>query len=430
MSSSAKNPKYFSSKSLSKPQKLTIEVSEAPKEVRQEPTQKFEKNSPKGLKNFQSILTPGTPSKPSRIQPPTTRPRSAAETIKTKETPTSTPTSLTPKGESKDTHKNPMSYQFQPHPNSLATKGKSKSTKVLPRQTSKSVEVPESPKNDYDLSNVVTKVKRQSLPKQDTHEEQKNKSELLYREHLFQTFQAMKFVKTLSNPDPVQLRNKRVSLPKRPGWETKKTIVFDLDETLVHCTEDLNSADVILPVTFPTGDVINAGVNIRPFVRECLSEANKLFEVIVFTASHKCYADVVLDYIDPYRELIHHRLYRESCLMCEGIYVKDLRVFTNRRLQDLVIVDNAAYSFGFQIDNGIPIISWHDDKNDKELFNLIDYMNVLANSSDVREVNRQTFRLRTFYEDYIQEFVAKDASKTPSTPTSQTRRSPRQAKKP
>ena len=40
----------------------------------------------------------------------------------------------------------------------------------------------------------------------------------------------------------------------------------------------------------------------------------------------------------------------------------------------MVLVDNAAYSFGYQVDNGIPIISWHDDKNDRELFNLMDYM--------------------------------------------------------
>ena len=44
---------------------------------------------------------------------------------------------------------------------------------------------------------------------------------------------------------------------------------------------------------------IQAGVNIRPYVKECLIEANKHFEVIVFTASHSCYANVVLDYLDP-----------------------------------------------------------------------------------------------------------------------------------
>jgi CTD small phosphatase-like protein 2 len=37
---------------------------------------------------------------------------------------------------------------------------------------------------------------------------------------------------------------------------------------------------------------------------------SKNFEVIVFTASHSCYANVVLDYLDPNNEYIEHRLYR------------------------------------------------------------------------------------------------------------------------
>ena len=68
----------------------------------------------------------------------------------------------------------------------------------------------------------------------------------------------------------------------------------------------------------------------------------------MFTASHKFYADVVLDYLDPNNELIHHRLYRDSCFQTEdGVYIKDLRIIKNRTLKDMVIVDNAVYSFGF-----------------------------------------------------------------------------------
>ncbi len=37
---------------------------------------------------------------------------------------------------------------------------------------------------------------------------------------------------------------------------------------------------------------------------ECLLEANKHFQVIVFTASHQVYADAILDYIDPNNEFI------------------------------------------------------------------------------------------------------------------------------
>jgi CTD small phosphatase-like protein 2 len=109
----------------------------------------------------------------------------------------------------------------------------------------------------------------------------------------------------------------------------KKTIIFDLDETLIHCNENLEMEyQVKLPIKFPTGDIIEAGINIRPGVDSILKALNKNFEVIVFTASHPCYANVVIDYLDPTGELIHHRLFREHCYLVtnHGPYVKDLRI--------------------------------------------------------------------------------------------------------
>jgi CTD small phosphatase-like protein 2 len=90
------------------------------------------------------------------------------------------------------------------------------------------------------------------------------------------------------------------------------------------------------------------GFNIRPFTKECLEMVNKYFEVVVFTASHKYYADVIIDYIDPENKYVQHRLYRDQCIPTkDGVYIKDLRIFKNRDLKDLIIVDNAIYSFGY-----------------------------------------------------------------------------------
>jgi CTD small phosphatase-like protein 2 len=41
----------------------------------------------------------------------------------------------------------------------------------------------------------------------------------------------------------------------------KKTLVFDLDETLIHCNESSEMpSDVILPIKFPTGEIIDVRV--------------------------------------------------------------------------------------------------------------------------------------------------------------------------
>ncbi len=127
----------------------------------------------------------------------------------------------------------------------------------------------------------------------------------------------------------------------------------------------------------------------------------------MFTASQRSYADAVLNYLDPGRTLIHHRLYRDSCVVSDKVHIKDLRVIANRSLKDVVLVDNASYSFGYQIDNGIPIVSWHYDPDDKELMYLTEYLKGLQNADDVREVNQATFHLATFYNDYSDEFLPK-----------------------
>jgi hypothetical protein len=111
------------------------------------------------------------------------------------------------------------------------------------------------------LNSLVTKV-AQSLPQPVlrealSQEEQQARSERIYREHLFQTFQALKCVRTLPPPDPSELNQKRVVLTRRRGYEDRKTMIFDLDETLVHCNDDLQTSDVVLEVRFPTGELIN-----------------------------------------------------------------------------------------------------------------------------------------------------------------------------
>ena len=47
-----------------------------------------------------------------------------------------------------------------------------------------------------------------------------------------------------------------------------------------------------------------------------------VFEVVVFTASQKVYAEKLLNVIDPKRNLIKHRVYRDSCVVVDGNYLK------------------------------------------------------------------------------------------------------------
>lgn len=80
--------------------------------------------------------------------------------------------------------------------------------------------------------------------------------------------------------------------------------------------------------------------------------------------------------------------FRDSCLRTEeGFYVKDLRVI-DRDPKKLLLIDNAAYSYCFQLQNGIPIVPFYDNKADLQLKNLIPYLKGFLNVSDVRIKNQ------------------------------------------
>lgn len=79
--------------------------------------------------------------------------------------------------------------------------------------------------------------------------------------------------------------------------------------------------------------------------------------------------------------------------MSNGPYVKDLRII-DREPSKMVLVDNAAYSYVFQLDNGIPIIPYYNGSQDFELKALQAYLQKFLFVDDVRTVNRNTFKLR------------------------------------
>jgi CTD small phosphatase-like protein 2 len=181
-----------------------------------------------------------------------------------------------------------------------------------------------------------------------------------------------------------------------PKMRHRPTLVLDLDETLVHCsTEFLPRADFEFGVHFQDTDY-NIYVKCRPHLNAFLKYASTYFEVVIFTASQKAYADRLLNILDPENNFIHHRLFRDACVYVAGNYLKDLSVL-NRDLRRTVIVDNSPQAFGYHVENGIPILTWIDDENDCELVQLVLLLEVLRKEADhedadVRSVVERRFR--------------------------------------
>ena len=189
----------------------------------------------------------------------------------------------------------------------------------------------------------------------------------------------------------------------------KKLAIFDLDETLVHCqSKNINNCQYQIEVMLPSRKKGKIGVNIRPNWEKALNIIKDKYIIVVFTASHSAYADAVLNFMDPNNNYFQYRLYRNNCtsVKYEGkeIYIKDLSVFKNIDLKNIIIIDNSVVSFTYQLDNGMPILPYYDSERDNELICLAYYLLAIFEYKDLREANKLYVKLDYYKEAAIEKF--------------------------
>mmetsp|Transcript_86924 Transcript_86924/g.127137 ORF Transcript_86924/g.127137 Transcript_86924/m.127137 type:complete len:433 (+) Transcript_86924:456-1754(+) len=202
-------------------------------------------------------------------------------------------------------------------------------------------------------------------------------------------FNDFSFIKDLP---PRRNRPRPSALPKKTRTAPRVTLVLDLDETLVHASlEHMDDSHLNFKVNFHSQDY-QVWVKIRPHCQEFLERLADKFELIVFTSAQRIYADIVLNFLDPERRLIKHRVFRDSCVLARDNNVKDLTVLS-RDLSQVAIVDNSPRAFCYQLSNGIPIQSWFGDTEDRCLLKLLPFLESLSEVEDVRPHIENKFKL-------------------------------------
>ncbi|KAJ6515942.1 NLI interacting factor-like phosphatase-domain-containing protein [Mycena sanguinolenta] len=199
---------------------------------------------------------------------------------------------------------------------------------------------------------------------------------------------------------------------RKTPFHLPKTLVLDLDETLIHSTSRPMHASSSSTGFFGLGtfnrnkgsgrmvEVVLGGhstlyhVYKRPFVDFFLRTVSGWYTLVIFTASMQEYADPIIDWLDAERGILAHRLFRDSCTQLpNGSFTKDLSV-VDPDLSRVCIIDNSPISYRINegsfvpksSSNGIPIEGWTHDPSDEALLDLLPVLDSLRFTSDVRRV--------------------------------------------
>lgn len=160
----------------------------------------------------------------------------------------------------------------------------------------------------------------------------------------------------------------------------KKTLILDLDDTLIHASYDKPARGV--QYFLIKQDIY---VWIRPGLKEFLDFCNKKFDLFIFTASPQDYADQIINKIAPFITF-DHRLYRDSCYPDHGFLRKDITIL-KRKPEDVILVDDNLNVYLANRENSLPIDAWKGAPNDKVLNSIvIPVLKKCLRKKDVRNV--------------------------------------------
>ena len=180
----------------------------------------------------------------------------------------------------------------------------------------------------------------------------------------------------------------------------KKLLIIDLDETLIHTKfrnkDNYKELDVLTKKskcytrTFSYSDenyIYYMDVFFRPHLKNFLNEVSKYFDLAIFTAATKLYADTIIDFIDPDNKFFLFRLYREACIpIQQRLYIKDLRIIKDYDPMNVILMDNSLYSFMNQPSNGMLVNSFFTNHRDNQLISAKNFLiNHIYPCDDIRK---------------------------------------------
>jgi RNA polymerase II subunit A small phosphatase-like protein len=172
-------------------------------------------------------------------------------------------------------------------------------------------------------------------------------------------------------------------------------LILDLDETLVWATREASEA----PHDFR---VFGYYVTKRPHLQTFLDRVFSWFDVAVWTSSGEHYASAVVTVIfeNPSRLLFvwcasrcTERIDRETG---EQYNLKDLKKVKRKGfpLERMLVIDDSPEKIGRQYGNHLRLHPFEGDTKDRELLDVLPFLDWIRTQDDFRRIEKRTWRTR------------------------------------
>ena len=148
-----------------------------------------------------------------------------------------------------------------------------------------------------------------------------------------------------------------------------------------------DNADDIIELNDGKGATVGElSLKYRPYMKEFLDDMSTKFELILYSTFSKQYVKALVEHIEKDKKYFSYCFHDEFCLFANiscGIKCTDF-LYGNRKLSDIILLDNSVKVFPFSPDNFVPISPFTgEDPKDIELVKLSAFLEKLAKEKDV-----------------------------------------------
>ena len=174
---------------------------------------------------------------------------------------------------------------------------------------------------------------------------------------------------------------------------SKKLIILDLDETLIHATQ----SELDIPFSFKFDKYF---VYERPYLRRFLADISKHFSIGIWSSAGDDYVNEIVRHIKPDDVDFVVVWGRSKCSLKRDLTF-DTYCFEKRldklkkkgfRLEKVLVVDDSPPKSRTNYGNAIYIKEFGGDKGDRELQFLYNYLLTLKGVDNVRTIEKRGWR--------------------------------------